>query len=86
MKSSAGLIAGVILGGLIAMVGIWLLVDGISCVQAINALVGGNIGGLESTCYTYEAGGVATLLLAVGIIVAGVLSSRSSGRSGRRRR
>jgi hypothetical protein len=81
MKSSAGLIASVILGGLIALVGIWLLVDGAACASVASTLSSGGFGGvLGATCSTYEVGGGLALLFAVIIITVGVLASRKGNR------
>ena len=77
-----------IVGGLFAVAGAWLIVNGLTCQAALAVLPSGSAGtsSLSGICGTYEAGGVALLVVGVTIpILALLVSLRGRGsRSGRR--
>ena len=77
-----------IVGGLFAVAGAWLIVNGLTCQAALTVLPPGSAGTspLSGICGTYEAGGVALLVVGIMIPLLAVLFSLRGGgsRSGRR--
>jgi hypothetical protein len=75
-----------IVGGLAALAGAWLLLNGLACTDVTSSLPSGATvpTGVSQFCSTYEWGGAA--LLAVGIlipVVALLVSRHGRGTSGR---
>ncbi len=75
-----------VLGGLFALGGAWLIINGLTCQSAVNLVPGSTANsGLSGVCQSYEWGGIALLAIGIVIPLVAVLASRRSGAgSGRR--
>ena len=73
-----------VLGGLFILVGVWVLIQGLSCASVTSSIPGGSgslFSGLSGVCTTYEWGGAFLLILGLVLIVVPAVAS-----SGKRRR
>ncbi len=69
-----------VVGGLFALAGAWMIVNGLTCQSAVNMVPGGTLGtGVSGICSTYEWGGAALLVVGILIPLVALLASRRAG-------